>query len=198
MSNLLLKNTKFLAKIKAFYSKYKKEIIDIIIFGSAVKGKEHPADIDLLAVYKSQVDLDCSYELKKELSVFGKIEIISKTYFQLFEASFLAREAILSEGYSLVQKKFLSEGLGYSSFVLFKYSLGKLNKTKRMQFYYSLYGRTIKGGILKELNAYKFSENMILAPATNAEKMKEYLAKWVEFVEIPALIPTRLKDVIIK
>ena len=67
-----------------------------------------------------------------------------------------------------------------------------------MQFYYSLYGRTVKGGILKELKAYKFSENMILTPVTNAEKMKEYLEKWLEFIEIPVLIPSRLMETAIK
>jgi len=198
MSTQLLKNTKFLAEINSFYKQNEKEIIDIILFGSAVRGKERPADADILVVYNLKANLDLSYNLKKELSSFGKIEIISKAYFQLFEPSFLAREAILGEGYSLVQKKSILEGLGYSSFILFLYNLENMTKTKRMQFYYSLYGRAVKGGVLKELESYKLSERVILTPVKNAEKMKEYLGKWMKFLEIPVFFPSRLINTIIK
>ncbi|MBU2523266.1 MAG: nucleotidyltransferase domain-containing protein [Nanoarchaeota archaeon] len=186
-----------MSKVGKFYRKNKEEILDIILFGSVVKGKEKPADIDILVLYKSKVNLDLSYELKKDISDIGEIEIVSKTYSQLLESSFVAREAILNEGYSLVNKKFIYEGFGHSSFVLFKYDLKNLNKTKRMQFYYSLYGRTGKG-LLQELDSYKFSENMILAPISQSEKMKEYLKKWVQFVEIPILMPSRLSEVLKK
>ncbi len=197
MSNRLLKNTAFLSKVKEFYEKNKEEVLDIIFFGSVPKGKERPADVDILVVYKSRIDLDLSHELKKKLSYVGEIEITSKTYAQLFEPSFLAREVFLSEGYSLISRKFLHEGLGYSSFVLYKYDLKDLNKTKRMQFYYSLYGRTNKG-MLDELSSFKFSENLILTPVTESERMKEYLQKWVQFIEIPLLIPLRLVEIIKK
>ncbi len=43
----LLKNTKFLSDIRTFYRKNEKELIDIILFGSATKGKSKPSDIDL-------------------------------------------------------------------------------------------------------------------------------------------------------
>ena len=195
MSIQLLKNTNFLSKTKKFYEKNKEEVLDIILFGSAIKGKEKPADVDILMLYKSKVNLDISYELKKELSFLGEIEIISKTYSQLFDSSISAREAVLSEGYSLIHKKFLHEGLGYSSFMLFKYRLEGMSKSRRMQFYYSLYGRTGKG-MLEELKSYKFSENTILAPMTESEKMKEYLEKWVRFVEMPILMPSRLLGIL--
>ncbi len=197
MSNRLLKNTAFLSKAKEFYESNKEAVLDIILFGSVVKGKEKPADIDIMVVYKAQIDLDLSHELKKKLSFVGEIEITSRTYAQLFEPSFLAREVFLSEGYSLISRKFLHEGLGYSSFVLYKYDLKGLSKTKRMQFYYSLYGRTSKG-MLEELKSFKFSENLILTPMTESEKMKEYLQKWLQFIEIPMLMPLRLVEIVKK
>ena len=194
MSNRLLKNTAFLSKTKEFYESNKEEVLDIVLFGSAIKGKEKPADIDILVVYKAHINLDLSYKLKKKLSFVGEIETTSKTYAQLFEPSFLAREVFLNEGYSLIKRKFLHEGLGYSSLVLYKYDLTGLNKTKRMQFYYSLYGRTGKG-MLEELRSFKFSENLILTPITESERMKEYLQKWAQFIEIPILMPLRLVEI---
>jgi len=63
-------------------------------------------------------------------------------------------------------------------------------------FYYSLYGRGQKG-ILKELEAIKFSDTILLCPIKNTENMKQYLQEWdVDFLEFPALIPIRLKAVL--
>src|SRR3989344_1739284 len=70
MSKILLKNIKFLYEINEFYNKNKDKIIDIILFGSAIKGKENPRDIDLLILFKEKKDLDLSYELKKRLKKF--------------------------------------------------------------------------------------------------------------------------------
>ena len=195
----LLKNTKFNYETKDFFNRNKEKILDIILFGSIVRGKEKPRDIDLLILYKNKKDIDLSYELKKKLEKSGcTIEIIDKSYMELFEESFKAREAVLSEGYSLIYGKFLSEGLGYMKLTLFRYKLKGLNKSERMRFYYSLYGRG-KGqeGMLKELSAVKFSETILLCPIENTERMKEYLENWkIKFIEFPIMIPSRLKHVL--
>lgn len=193
----LLKNTKFLSEVTSFFKKNKAAILDIIIFGSTVKGKEKPNDLDILLVYKDKKDADISYELKKRLVGFNA-EIVDKTYKELFETSFNAREALLAEGYSLVYKKFIAEGLGYNNFILFKYELKGFNKSNRMRFYYSLYGRSKNdNGILARLNAKKFSETVLLCPVKNAEFMKEYLGSWhIKFIEFPVLLPSRLNYVL--
>jgi len=199
MSKELLKNIRFKSEIKDFFEKNKEDILDIILFGSSVRGKEKPKDIDILMLYKDKKDIDISYELKKRLKTKGyNAEITDKTYKELFEETFKARESILSEGYSLVYDKFLSEGLGYMNLILFKYELKGFNKSDRMRFYYSLYGRTKEQkGILKELNAVKFSETILLCPAEIADKIKEYLENWkIKFIEFPILIPSRLKSIL--
>jgi predicted nucleotidyltransferase len=196
MSKELLKNTKFKSEIKNFFGKNKNLILDVIIFGSSVKGKEKPKDIDLLVIYKDKKDIDLSYELKKRLKNIGfEVEITDKTYHELFESSFNAREAMISEGYSVIQEKFLGEGLGYVNFILFKYELRGFSKSKRMLFYYALYGREKNpNGILKELNAIKFSETVLFCPIENSEKMKEFFNTWqIKYNEFPILIPKRIK-----
>ena len=54
-------------EIIKFYKKNKDIILDIIIFGSFIKGKENPKDIDILILYKNKKDIEKSYELKKLL-----------------------------------------------------------------------------------------------------------------------------------
>ena len=84
MSKILLKNIKFLHEINEFYNKNKDKIIDIILFGSVLKGKENPRDIDLLILFKEKKNLDLSYELKKRLKNFN-LDINSKSYNELFD-----------------------------------------------------------------------------------------------------------------
>jgi predicted nucleotidyltransferase len=199
MPEQLLKNTKFKSEIKNFFKKKQEIILDIILFGSSVKGKEKPTDIDLLILYKDKKDIDASYELKKTIKKIGyEIEITDKTYKELLQETFIARESILSEGYSLIYEKFLSQGLGYMNLFLFRYELKEFSKSDRMRFYYSLYGRgKNQKGVIDELSLIKFSETILFCPAENAEKTKEYLDNWkIKFTEFPILIPIRLKSIL--
>lgn len=189
----LLKNKEFLKIIRESLKEL--EIIDIILFGSIVRGREKPRDIDLLILYvpKTEKIIEKSYRIRKKLEKISKnIHVTSQRYDEVFSLEFLAREAILSEGFSMRNKEFISESLGYSNFVLFRYSLKKLNKSKRMQFYYSLYGRD-KTGVLEKNKCYKFSDRVILSPIENSETIKDFLDIWkIKYIEFPIIIPKRV------
>jgi predicted nucleotidyltransferase len=199
MSKELLKNIKFKSVTNSFFKSNLSKILDIILFGSSVRNKESPNDIDLLIIYKDKKNLDLSYELKKALRKNGfEVEISNITYEELISGTFSPTEGIISDGYSLIFNKFISEGLGYINFHLFRYELKELNKSTRMRFYYSLYGRTkTQKGIISELNAYKFSETILLCPSINSEKMKSFLDSWkIKYLEFPILIPLRIKSIL--
>ena len=201
MLKKLLKNTRFKSEIKGFFKENEEELIDIVLFGSSVKGKEKPKDIDILLIYKKKKNLDLDYELKNRLrKYYENVQIVSKTYKELFSPAFKAKEAFLSEGYSTIQDIFVSKGFGYINKVLFRYNLKNLNKSQRMRFYYSLYGRKKKEkGMLDKLDAVKFSETIILCSVENYEKMKEYLDNWnIDYIEFPILIPERIIELISK
>ena len=171
------------------------EILDIVLFGSSVRGKEKPRDIDLLVIYKTKVNSELSYKIKKEFEAIGfEIDLVSKSYNDLFKSAFIARESFLSEGFSLIQKKFIADGLGYKPLVMFRYDIKTFNKSQRMRFYYSLYGRNSEG-MLKKLNLYKFSERIIISPIEESEEVKEYLNSWnIKYLEIPILMPARILE----
>lgn len=194
MLKKLLKNKKFSRKIKSILKEEK--VLDLILFGSAVRGKEKPKDIDLLILYVPGIEdiTEKNYEIKNKLKEINyKFEVTGKTYDDLFSSEFFAREGILSGGFSLKQKKFISECYGYKGFTFFKYSLNKLNKSKRMQFYYALNGRGKNKGLLKKKNSYKLSNNIILAPIKNSQIMKDFLENWnIEYTEFPITIPERI------
>ena len=131
------------SKSQEFFHEHKEVLLDIILFGSTVQGKKNPSDLDLIIVFHRKKDLQLSYELRKLLEKSTKltVDITAKSYAELFDINFTAREALLSEGYSLINKIFLSAGWGYGNMGLFTYKLQGKTKSERMRFYYSLYGR---------------------------------------------------------
>lgn len=189
----LLKNIKFRNEIKRFHNKNKKEILDIILFGSAIRGKEKPKDIDILILFKERENLDLSYELRKSIKKIGLVaEITGKTYKNLLSVKFLPREDILSDGYSLVLNKKLSESFGYNTFMLFRYSLKGFSQSQRMMFYYALEGRRKKDGMLKILNGIKFTNSVVLIPIENSEEFENFLKNWkMEIKKTRILIPEK-------
>ena len=190
----LSKNTKLISKICSI-AEENDEILDVLLFCSSFRGKEKPRDIDLLVIYKTKINSELSYKIQKEFEILGvEVDLISKSYSDLFKPAFIARESYLSEGFSLMQKKFVADGLGYKPMVLFRYDIQNFNKSQRMRFYYSLYGRNSEG-MLKQLKSYKFSERIIIAPVEESERVKEYLNSWnIKYLEMPILIPERIVE----
>jgi len=187
----LLKNKKFKSEIRKFLKNNEKEIIDIIIFGSAIRGKEKPEDIDILILFKERENIDLNYELRKVLEKINlKVEVTGKTYKNMLSTKFLPREDILSDGYSLALNKNISQSFGYESFIMFKYSLKGFGTSKRMMFYYALEGRRDKKGMIKELDGIKFTNAVVLIPIKNSELFEDFLNSWnIKIKRTRILIP---------
>lgn len=196
MLKTLLSDTSFNKEIKKFYSQHKNELLDIILFGSIMKGKENPNDIDILLLFKEKEDVNTAYALKKRITKYP-LEITMKTYSSLFSSAFKAREGFLLDGYSLIKQKHIAEELGFFTGVLYKYSLDGKTKSERMRFYYALYGRTEKdAGIVKQYDLVKFSDNVLFSPTANSEKVKAFLEQWnISHRDFPMLMPERLRTV---
>src|SRR3989344_5077212 len=82
-----------------------KDIWDIVIYGSSVMSKEEPGDVDIVIIFKNK-PLKERLEISQEFKTIIKKEIKNpdiKTInlMELFDSNFLARQGILTEGYSL-------------------------------------------------------------------------------------------------
>jgi predicted nucleotidyltransferase len=165
-------------------------IRDIILFGSLIRGKSNPRDIDILILFNEEINKNLEYEIKNKLiKIFKNISITSKI--DINDEFFLARDSIYFEGYSLFKKKYLSNEMGYTSFTLFKYQTRNLTNTQKVTFYNTLNGRNNKG-LIEKYDCIRFSNNTLLVPLKNSEFFKEFFEKWTEYVIIPILIPSRL------
>ncbi|MEW6329308.1 MAG: nucleotidyltransferase domain-containing protein [Candidatus Micrarchaeota archaeon] len=169
-----------------------------MLFGSSVRGKETPRDVDLLVIFKDSVDSDVVHAMRRTVEKLGfDADVVGKTWRETLQASFLPREKILAEGYSLVSNNFLYALWGYSSFTMFRYSLLGKKSSERMRFYYALMGRKIKGkreiGMLDELGGIKFANSVVLMPTSGEEKFADFLNSWrIKHKRIPILIPKNM------
>lgn len=194
MLQQFLQNKKLHSNIKSFFAQHKDDILDIILFGSIVRGKEKPADIDILLLFSHKENLEIAYAFRKVLDPFSlPFTIITKTYNSFLLESFAAKESILVEGYSLIKNCSIASAFGYNSFILFRYSLKGFNQSRRMLFHYSLHGRYKNNGMLQKLTLIKFSDTVLLSPVQSVEETKEYLSSWnIAFEEMPVLLPKRI------
>ncbi len=172
------------------------EVEDIILFGSVMRGKERPEDIDIIVIFKNSVVKETEYQIRKEIEKkYKNVSIISKTLNTLFDPAFDARESILFEGKSLLKGRTLAEQYGYNSAGMFKCDFKGWSKLKKTKYYYALNGRGTQRGIIKELTGIKLADGVILVPLPKVEVFRSFLEFWkVEYRYIPVLIPERLNQ----
>lgn len=189
----MLRNIKLKNRIKKIISLHK-EVDDVVLFGSIIRGKEKPNDIDILVIFKEKIDKEIELSIRKiSEKEFTNVSIISKTQKTVIESSFDARESILFEGRSLLTGQTLAEKYGFSSLGMFKYNFSGWSNGKKTKFYYALNGRGNDKGISQKLHCIKFSDRVILVPLDRIEQFREFLNSWeIEFKYIPLIIPSRL------
>jgi len=151
----------------------KKEIEDIIIFGSFLKGKENIKDIDITIVFKK-----FSKTIWQDINKIGDEYHFSKTTFSKLLIEPLFWQTLLHEGYSLKHEEFISNILGMKSSFLFEYELLNLDKIKKQTFSHALYGTGGRANFLKNIKGEKIGRNSILIAEEYSEEMRSFLDTW--------------------
>ncbi len=190
---MILKDIKLRKKLKKLI-KQNVEVEDVLLFGSVIRGKKTPGDIDIIVKFKNKIDKHMEYVIRKELEKdYNDISIISKTNRTLVESSFDARESFLFEAISLITGENLAKKHGFESLGMFKYNFKNWDKLKKTKFYYALNGRGSGEGMVSSSGSIKLSDNVLLVPLDKIEEIRQFLESWeMEFIYIPTLIPQRL------
>lgn len=159
-----------------------KSIFDIVIYGSSIKGKIESRDIDLLIIFKERPlseRAEVTQKFKAKISEkIDKLDVKTINLSELFDSDFLAKQSILTDGYSLVNNMAFSEKMGFLSRSLFTYNLKNLDHNTKTKFTYSLIGRNKNQGILKMLNAKPLGKGVFLLPIQNSSFFEDFLKKW--------------------
>ena len=158
-----------------------KEIFDIAIYGSFVKGKNDFNDVDIIIIFietNLEKRLEIGQKFKERIKEEIKnIDIKTMNIKELFDANFLARQGLLIAGISLIKNKRLAEILGFKGYSLFTYNLKNLNHNDKTKFTYILIGRNSEG-IIKSLKGKQLGKGAVKIPIENSSQFSEFLDKW--------------------
>lgn len=151
----MLMNLKILSLLRNKLKQYlkNKEIIDIIVFGSAVRGKALPRDIDIAIITKKEIKIDIPkfhVSILKPEDFFVRPPSIIHTLFR--------------EGYSLKNKKFFSQIYKFSNKVLFRYELTNLRPSIKVKVVNILRGKNKEKGLVKENRGEWLTRQVFLVP----------------------------------
>jgi predicted nucleotidyltransferase len=154
-----------------------KEIIDIILFGSVVKDKDNPNDIDIAIILEKE-----DYSFVQEVSKEIKNLLDKKFHIEILTIDNLFKEplylTLIHEGFSIKNNQFINKSLKTKSLVLVTYDLTILNHSKKTLFGYALKGRKGEKGFLDEINGKITGRNNVLVPTHKFEQLKDFLKTW--------------------
>jgi len=175
------------AKLISISKHLKKEfqtIWDIVVYGSLVKGKPKPNDIDIAVILKDKIPLNeklglgqkIKFTFQKNIKLNLDVKVVD--LLELQDNHFLARESILAESFSLINNKWLSEIFGFKSAYLFHYDLKNLTASQKKMFYYALKGRRGSKGILDRMSGEQLSDGLIKVPIEFSYEFIELLERY--------------------
>ncbi len=157
--------------------KFDKTIFDIVMYGSSVKGKYKPADIDIIVIFRKgtlKERLQKIHFIKQKIKVEKKIDTKGILWEELFQEQFFARSGIILEGVSLFDGKPFSYKMDFKGFVLFVYDLRDKSHTEKVKFNYVLSGRK-DIGMVNRLEGKHIAPGVIQIPIKSSLEFEEVL-----------------------
>jgi predicted nucleotidyltransferase len=159
----------------------RKDIFDIVLYGSSARGRAAPRDIDIMIIFLDTAlrpQLETITDLKRMLKSTTKtLDIKGMNLKDFFNPDFLARQAVLIEGSSLIDQKRLAQKLGFEGTTSFSYTLQGLTHNEKVKFNFSLKGRGTKG-VLDSVSGTAVGRGVVSIPVEKADDFEEFLKKW--------------------
>lgn len=147
------------------------ELKDIIIFGSFVRGKAKPGDIDIgLIIAKYKVKSGIIGKIIMEFDAFEGIDIEVIDSEMIYMDPLFWR--IASEGFSIKNDKFIAKAAQTEPMAIFEYSLKDLTKTKKVQFNRAVHN------VLKDKKIHLVKTGSVWVPLSASEKFNELIGSW--------------------
>ena len=146
-----------------------KEVYDFIIFGSAVKDKLEPRDIDIAIVTEAK-KTGLVGEIGLELDKFGKIDLEILNPKEMYAHKLYYK--ILLEGFSIKFNKFLNKIMDMKPMSLYSYDLKGMEQTEKAQFNKGL------RNVLKETNGKHIGRGALLIPENKTGNLEDFLRRW--------------------
>lgn len=152
------------------------EVADIFLFGSAVRGKEFPKDIDICVVFRKKIIRETIDAITKRLGKLN-VHISSLSIDNFFKRPHSLIKTVLVEGKSILTSKIFIQNFGFSSYVLYSYNLSKLKLSDKVKFVYLLKGRK-EEGMVKKLKGEWMADSCFIIPVQSDSEILAIFKKW--------------------
>ncbi|MFH1585258.1 MAG: nucleotidyltransferase domain-containing protein [archaeon] len=163
------------------------EIVDVFLFGSAVKGKEFPHDLDICIVFRKKIISEIAYEIESRLKEYS-VHISTLVVDNFFMKNHSLAKTLFVEGVSILTGRQFIESFGFKSYSLYTYDLSKLGASKKVQFVQLLKGRNTEG-IVKRNGGEWIVDRCFIMPVSKDSEMLIIFKKWeVPYKKMEALI----------
>lgn len=173
---MLTKSKEFLILKKKVHKLLTEDIVDVILFGSSVKEKLHPKDIDIAIIFRDSIEREL---LKKFQDGLGeKYHISSVVVDQFFTKPHSLAKTLLYEGVSLITNKKISDNFDLQPYTLYIYDLTREKPSKKVRFVYLLKGRAKSKGLIEEFRGKYISTSSFIIPVEKDEEILEIFKKW--------------------
>ncbi len=153
------------ANLRQALKKYK-NIRDCIVFGSLVKAKHLPKDIDIALVMDAK-ETAIIGEIKEQIKN-ADIEIITPE--EIYQSRLGL--TLITEGFSIKNNKFLRELLQIKPMKIYTYQIKHLPQIQKV-----LFGRGLNHAI-KETKGIKIGAGSIMIPIETTGNFEEFLDTW--------------------
>lgn len=170
------KSNEFSILKKNWNKRWKAKVVDIVLFGSAIKGKSNPNDIDLCIVFRDKVDVNIVKEV--ELMVGDEFHVSSLVVDNFFTNVHTLAKTIFFEGKSILTNTNLSESLGLSGWLLYSYNLPKEDHSRKVRFVYLLRGRKNDNGLVKRWGGEFISNSAFMLPVNKDNEAQDVFNTW--------------------
>lgn len=152
-----------------------KDLIDVILFGSAIKGKTKPKDIDICLIFREKIDRSLINNINQK---FENIHVSTLTVDNFFTKPHALIRTLLFEGKSLFSNRPLSKIYGLESLALYTYDISVMKSSDKVRFVYLLKGRNKEKGLIESLGGKFISTGTFIIPSSKDKEVQEVLEKW--------------------
>jgi len=154
--------------LRKLLKKYK-DIEDFYIFGSFIKGKFKPKDIDI-ALITNKKDFNLLSNVLKELGEHPNLHIEMFLFKEIFTEPIW--KSLLSEGFSIRKNDYLRNLMKIRSGILYKYDLKKLNRSEKTMFNRAFIGE------IKITHGNRISAGSVIIPIEQEKEFDDFLDDW--------------------
>jgi len=147
------------------------ELKDIIVFGSSVKGKAEPKDIDLAIMMPKYAAKPGA--IGKIIMEFDKIKDID---IEVIDSESIYMDPlfwrIAKEGFSIKHNKFISASAQAKAMTIFEYSLKDLTKIQKVQFNRAVHN------VLEGKESHLVKGGALFIPSSKSGQFESLLEHW--------------------